>query len=347
MQRGKGVRRRVMPDTKVPGNWDSFLRVDANKTELFHYLAMQAVEVHHDDKLIVCTRGSDVVSSSETYDTSRLAPCTHEEADVKLMVHAADLSSQGHRRVMIRTVGTDVLVLAVAVYPQIEVDELWVAFGAGKNMRYIAVHSIVAFLGEAKATALPAFHAFTGCDQTSAFCGRGKKSAWETWSSFPEVTAAFAVLASVPSVQSVFEAMQVLERFVVLLYDRTCPVAGVNEARKRLFTQKGRSIECIPPTSAALFEHAKRVAYQAGHIWGQSLILSPDIPSPAEWGWIKGYSNQWEPFWSSSSQASVSCQELLKCGCNPDKGCRGRCKCQKAEMLCTALCRCGGNCDTG
>ena len=57
--------------------------------------------------------------------------------------------------------------------------------------------------------------------------------------SFPEVTAAIAVHASVPSVQSVFEAIQVLERFIVLLYDRICPVAGVNEARKRLFTQKG------------------------------------------------------------------------------------------------------------
>ena len=71
MQGGKGVRRRVLPDTKVPGNWDSFFRVDANKIELFQYLAMQAVEVYHDYNVILCTQGSDVVSSFETYDTSR------------------------------------------------------------------------------------------------------------------------------------------------------------------------------------------------------------------------------------------------------------------------------------
>ena len=34
--RGKGVRRRVLPDTKIPGNWGLFLRVDENKTELFN-----------------------------------------------------------------------------------------------------------------------------------------------------------------------------------------------------------------------------------------------------------------------------------------------------------------------
>ena len=92
---------------------------------------MQAVEVHHDNKVILCTRGSDVVFSSEAYYTSRLTPCTHEAADVKLMVHVADLPSQGCRRVMIRTVDTDVLILAVAVYPQIHVDKLWIAFVEG------------------------------------------------------------------------------------------------------------------------------------------------------------------------------------------------------------------------
>ena len=34
-KKGKGIRRRVQPDTVVPGNWESFLRVNDNKKELF------------------------------------------------------------------------------------------------------------------------------------------------------------------------------------------------------------------------------------------------------------------------------------------------------------------------
>ena len=32
---------------------------------------------------------------------------------------------------------------------------------------------------------IPMFHAFSGCDTVSAFCGRGKKTAWITWEEFP------------------------------------------------------------------------------------------------------------------------------------------------------------------
>lgn len=35
-KRGSGVRRRVLPDTNIPGNWQSFLGVNENKTELFN-----------------------------------------------------------------------------------------------------------------------------------------------------------------------------------------------------------------------------------------------------------------------------------------------------------------------
>ena len=40
-------------------------------------------------------------------------------------------------------------------------------------------------------TTLPMFHDFTGCDTVSAFCGRGKKIAWNTWKAYPEVTKTF------------------------------------------------------------------------------------------------------------------------------------------------------------
>ena len=38
-KRGTGMKRRVTMATKIPGNWQSFLRVDANKQELFMEIA--------------------------------------------------------------------------------------------------------------------------------------------------------------------------------------------------------------------------------------------------------------------------------------------------------------------
>jgi len=65
--------------------------------------------------------------------------------------------------------------------------------------------------------------------------------------------------------------MQPLERFVVLLYDRTSTEEGVNQARKQLFSKKDRAIDDLPSTQAALIQHTKRAAYQAGHCWAQMM----------------------------------------------------------------------------
>ena len=108
------------------------------------------------------------------------------------------------------------------------------------------------------------FHSFTGCDTVSSFHGKGKMSAWETWSRFPVLTPVFAALSSpVPEVAS--DMMAVIEWFVVLLYDRMSGYVLVNQARKEMFTKKGRNIELIPPSQSALMEHTKRAAFQAGH----------------------------------------------------------------------------------
>ena len=107
--------------------------------------------------------------------------------------------------------------------------------------------------------------------------------AWETWKTYGDVTRAFSSLAAIPD--KIDDWMEPLERFVVLLYDRTSGQASVNQARKQLFTQMGRTIDGLPPTRAALIQHTKRAAYQAGHCWGQAMVAAPELPSPGEWGW--------------------------------------------------------------
>ena len=72
---------------------------------------------------------------------------------------------------------------------------------------------------------------------------------------------------------------------MVLLYDCTSAREGVNRARKRLLSKKGRAIVGLPPTLAVLIEHTKRAAYQAGDCWGQMMTPASKLPSPSDWGW--------------------------------------------------------------
>lgn len=78
-------------------------------------------------KTIFATHGENVLSSEEMPDMSALSPCTHEEADTRMIIHAFDASLHGHRRIKIRSNDTDVVVLAVAFAPLISIDELWIS----------------------------------------------------------------------------------------------------------------------------------------------------------------------------------------------------------------------------
>lgn len=173
IKRGKGVRRRVEATSAVPGNWQEFLRVDENKVELFTFLANEVTSVQN-DKTVISTCNSDVLCNLSR-DLSRLAPCNHEEADTRIILHLEDAVQEGNNRISIRTIDTDVLVLAVTAAQCLNVVELWVAFGTGKNFRFLAAHEMARSLGPDHCIALPMFHAFTGCDTVLVLEVEGKK----------------------------------------------------------------------------------------------------------------------------------------------------------------------------
>ena len=67
------------------------------------------------------------------------------------------------------------------------------AFGKGAIFKYIPVHQLVEAIGPEIRSTMPVFHALTENDTVSPFGGRGKKTAWNTWQSFPKVIEAFLV----------------------------------------------------------------------------------------------------------------------------------------------------------
>ena len=95
-----------------------------------------------------------------------------------------------------------------------------------KSYRFLSINDS---LSKQKVQALPLFRALTCSDTTSAFKGKGKKPTWQV---FAEVTDTFVYLSLHPfeslSVDSInFKA---IERFVVVLYDRTSPLISVKRS---------------------------------------------------------------------------------------------------------------------
>ena len=129
----------------------------------------------------------------------------------------------------------------------------------------------------------------------------------------------------------------------MLMYNKSCSASTVNEARQQLFSHGSRTLEALPPTKAALFEHMKRAILQACFIWNQADMCKQEIPDFSKWGWrFDEKIKQWVPFWTTLADASASCALLLHCGCQ--KACQGNCKCTRARVRCTTLCKCAGGC---
>ena len=109
---------------------------------------------------------------------------------------------EGNRTFMIRTVDTDVIVILLGkfndVFSRYPDFDVWIKFGVGKSMQHIHLKSVVNKIGLRISRGLPFFHALTGCDTTSSFKGKGKKSAWQTWKSFQAATPIFEELSHYP-----------------------------------------------------------------------------------------------------------------------------------------------------
>ena len=101
--------------------------------------------------------------------------CCQEEADTRLFLHAKHASDAGSTVVIVRSPDTDVAVTDCFLASQITA-QLLLHTGTKHRRRYISLSAVAERLGTDVCRALPGFHAFTRCDSTSAFSGRGKKN---------------------------------------------------------------------------------------------------------------------------------------------------------------------------
>ena len=262
----------VKGNTKVR-SWKHFLKNDANKQSLFTFIAKyaQSMVLDPSQQLVVTCRDGVLTNPESRTILEDLSPCDQEEADTRMILHAHQVLESASS-VLIRTVDTDVLVLVIAATTRYDDKRVWPSFGVGDSHKIIGAHIAI---GCQKAITLPIFHAFTGCDTVSAFKSIGKKTAWQRWNSFDDVTGAFLDLSTAPdNINNVTEKL--LERFVVLLYDKTST--------------------CMP-TSGVLLQHDNRTLHQGCHVWGNAHVKQMNLSEPL--GWIKDKkTGRYSPLWT-------------------------------------------------
>lgn len=106
------------------------MKLDQNKTELFVYLSKEVLLYAGDDMVLTFAYDATHIINTNQMVSSFILPCNHEEADTRNK-HVNDMPVQGYPKVIICTMDTDVLVLAVSVFAclQDQLRELWVDFG--------------------------------------------------------------------------------------------------------------------------------------------------------------------------------------------------------------------------
>ena len=338
---------KVESHLKIPKGkqWSLFLK--ENRPALFAYLSKELVNVPlssaKPNVKLFSTSGENVLCTHDT-DLSLLMPCSHEEADTRAALHLKYAVMNGHTKAYLRTVDTDWFVNYSFIYPQLELDELWIGFGTGKHYRDIPIHHTCAQLGEPRCKALPLIHGLTGSDSSSFLYNIGKLKGWQSWELMgDELTQTLIDIQADPSQFDMdSDSMKVLERFIILQYDPKSPCQSLNEARKVMFLKHLKPIEAIPPTKHAAFQYFKRAILGADAI-NKSFIKQPVFLSPGDYGWQWNERlNIWMPYWSDLPDVSKGCAALISCGCKV--ACKGNCKCHREGQRCTSLCKCEGMC---
>ena len=190
--------------------------------------------------------------------------------------------------IVIRSPDTDVTILAVFHFPQLQPAArgacLQVFFRTGTKYRLLDIDALSTRLGRTVSGALLGLHALTGCDSTSTFKRRGKKSALDLLKSCHGQ--GFCIgLADLGKHFSVSETLHKLcEKFVCLLYRSGTLIEEVNKLRYQLFVTRATRSDQMPPTQDALRQHVLRANYQAG-VWQRALEREP-ANSWSCWSWL-------------------------------------------------------------
>jgi len=162
-----------------------------------------------------------------------------------LILHAI-YASENHQTVHIMSPDTDVFILDLRTLPQLG-PHTCVINMIGSKRKLVLLQPIYDALGSDVIAVLPGFDAFTGCDITGRFAGKGKKSCWKVFVKARKgVIRAFNKLGQGQCPSD--EDYQFLEEFVYHLYQPNTKETSMSRLQWNVFKQSQAEAERFSAT---------------------------------------------------------------------------------------------------
>jgi len=311
------------PKTELKTDFKTFLCNDDNKTQLIKFLLTQWKSDKYARRLFgrkvlfvaefecYCLQSFDGISTTATVVESLCS--SQEEADTRIILHCQHIDNTIESTdipIVVHSPDTDVLVLLVS-YAATVSTHLIFETGTGNNRRLVDVTGIAEALDSSLGTALPALHAFTGCDYTSSFVRRGKVKPFQIMAMNEDFTETFGQLGLSDTVDE--DTQKVIEQFVCAIYGKPL-YRDVNKLRYDLFKARyqpksakktfmideGIDMSLLPPCRSSLKMHIMRTNYVTT-IWKQAHVAEPKLQSPDGSGWKIDQTGNITVEWNSSS----------------------------------------------
>ena len=141
--RGSGIRvsvRSEIPLVKSTQGSNAFLKIK----QLFELSADMLIEETNELPTIIVATEGDMVLSNNKVSVSEIHLCFQEEADTRILLHMNHVARSGLKRITISTVHTDIVVISLYIFFDLNVDE----YGVSTRKKWIPVHSYANEFGE-------------------------------------------------------------------------------------------------------------------------------------------------------------------------------------------------------
>lgn len=244
----------------------------------------------------------------------------HEEADTKIAFLACQQSEDS--TITIRTYDTDIVVIMLANMEHLQARvEIWMDLGVGNAHRYIDVSALYKKLGPKISKALPALHAFTGCDFNPALYRRGKKKPLQFLMNSENFQEAFLGLGS--KEHNVQDSFNIIQSFTCHLYGLK-KFDDVNQARIVIFNKtykikdKSQPLSLsvrnydacnLPPCQSELLQQVLRTRFIAC-LWSNAHKEKIIDLLPTDFGW-KVVDGKFKMIWFAGDQLPKAYEDVV------------------------------------